>query len=102
MGYVVTVEPEKLRTTASKILQYITAHQNKMNSINREIVALRNVEIGTEFDAFQTKWSAVYGPTSTSAKMIACMKSYADYLKSCASYYEIVESNARIRASQIY
>ena len=102
MGYIVTVEPQKLRTTANRILQYITAHQNKMNGLNGEIVALRNVEVGSEFDLFQTKWSAVYGPTSTSAKMIACLQSYAEYLKSCAHYYEIVQSNARIRASQIY
>ncbi len=101
MGYSVTVEPATLRTTANKILQYISTHQSKMNGINRELAGLDNVEIGAEFDAFQAKWSAAYGSTSTSAKMIACLRSYANYLERCAYFYEIVQSNARIRASQI-
>lgn len=102
MGYTVYVEPEKLRAVANEIAQYLTKHESRMNSINREITTLRNVENGVEFDAFQLKWSAVYGDASTSAKMLACLRSYMDYLRSCANYYEMVRNNARIRASQIY
>jgi len=102
MGYSTNVSVDAIRDTANKVSRYITTHQREMNGVNSEMVALRNVEKGTEFELLQTKWNSVNGPNSTSAKMINCMESYASYLQSCARYYEIVQNNARIRASQIY
>ena len=96
---VVNVDIDQLKNLATQIDEYIGTHRQNMNALNLHLASVRAQVSGAEFDTFQQKWVQIYGSTSTSEKMIRCLKSYASFLRSCAKYYDLIQQNSSNRYS---
>lgn len=94
---IVKVDIDQIKHLATKIDQYISAHRQNMTALNANMATVCARVVGKEFDEFRQKWSSINGPTSTSEKMLSCLKSYASFLRSCAEYYDRIQENSKNR-----
>lgn len=101
MGYSIMVEPNRLREMAKAISNYRYHHGSSMHELSQTVIALKQEEIGSEFDLFLQRWAAIQGQDSTSAKMLSCLLKYENYLNYAAELYETIQNNSLIRANRV-
>ena len=98
---IVKVDVDQIKYLATKIDQYISTHRKNMAALNSHVGSVCVSVAGKEFDEFRQKWSSINGPTSTSEKMLSCLRSYASFLRSCAEYYDRIQENSRNRYTRL-
>lgn len=101
MSRYIEVNHKVLEQAAAEMDQYIDKHNQLIEEAGDAVRGMSAFWDGDDYIQYSLKWETFTNGESTSKALTKNVKTYADFLRLCASKYKEAQTNAVNRANQI-